>query len=702
MASHMEKFEITKALGDGTFGSVLMATNKETGKIVAIKQIKKKFENWDEFREVKVVSSTLALARLGSHENIIKIFEVIRDTKLDELNFVFEYMDGNLFQKIRDVEADGYVLNEIDVRNYLFQLLRGLQHMHYLGFFHRDLKPENLLLKGDTLKIADFGLAREIEGDPHTEYVTTRWYRAPELLLKASKYTAAIDIWAVGTILAEMTTSQAIFPGSSEIDQIFKICSVIGSPSSVESEPDSYNSKKFDTILGHRRYYIDEPLPENREKLKGGGLWPEGLCLAESMGFKFPIMYPIPLNELNMTHAPIESLQLIADMLKYDPESRPTATEALQHQWFSEMKFVLEEKISYENASIKNLESIISSPARSREATVCERPSLNSRRNSQVPIEEVLKQKEPSDKVVEKLLARRNSKLHIEDIIKHKISVVTHAQQDIDKTNSTKINKEKKFIEQRRELSLLEKLAIEAVQSLAEKQKQLQKHLDSLSPPKTETKKKVAGHLHSIQTEKKAVNAVQLLVLQQKQLQRHLEKLSISQDEKKRRLTEKMKNNVCFGFKMDSSKNPAEARVNVIKEKKKGVQSKKSKKSKKVRLNSAANGSMTDAFGTVLANVEYFGNVDKNHQQYRKMCITFLKNLECEQSVTAEFLEIPVTDEDANFPDDWKFKSAEFGNKLKEKIGGLVALYNEYFEEMSGIVSDQRKLSPLNLDEREK
>lgn len=107
--------------------------------------------------------------------------------------------------------------------------------MHKHGFFHRDIKPENLLCNGPELvKIADFGLARETRSrPPYTDYVSTRWYRAPEVLLRSTNYSSPIDIWAVGCIMSELYTLQPLFPGRSEIDQIFRICSVLGTPDKV-------------------------------------------------------------------------------------------------------------------------------------------------------------------------------------------------------------------------------------------------------------------------------------------------------------------------------------------------------------------------------------------------------------------------------------------------------------------------------------
>jgi serine/threonine-protein kinase ICK len=119
----------------------------------------------------------------------------------------------------------------------MHQILQGLNFMHKHGFFHRDIKPENLLCMGpELIKIADFGLSREIRSrPPYTDYVSTRWYRAPEVLLRSTNYSSPIDVWAVGCIMAELYTLQPLFPGRSEVDQLFRICSVLGTPSKVSN-----------------------------------------------------------------------------------------------------------------------------------------------------------------------------------------------------------------------------------------------------------------------------------------------------------------------------------------------------------------------------------------------------------------------------------------------------------------------------------
>nr|XP_033794176.1 serine/threonine-protein kinase ICK isoform X3 [Geotrypetes seraphini] len=179
----------------------------------------------------------------------------------------------------------------------MYQILQGLAFIHKHGFFHRDLKPENLLCMGPELvKIADFGLARETRSrPPYTDYVSTRWYRAPEVLLRSTNYSSPIDTWAVGCIMAEVYTLRPLFPGSSEIDTIFKICQVLGTP------------KKND--------------------------WPEGYQLAGSMSFRWPQCVPNNLKSL-IPNAGSEAIQLLRDLLQWDPRKRPTAVQALRYPYF--------------------------------------------------------------------------------------------------------------------------------------------------------------------------------------------------------------------------------------------------------------------------------------------------------------------------------------------------------------------------------
>ncbi|XP_055007044.1 serine/threonine-protein kinase MAK isoform X2 [Boleophthalmus pectinirostris] len=284
----MNRYTTLKQLGDGTYGSVLMGKSNESGELVAIKRMKRKFYSWDECMNLREVKSLKKL----NHANVVKLKEVIREN--DQLYFVFEYMKENLYQLMKDRRK---LFPESVIRNISFQILQGLSYIHKNGFFHRDMKPENLLCMGPELvKIADFGLAREIRSKPpYTDYVSTRWYRAPEVLLRSSMYSSPIDLWAVGCIMAELYTLRPLFPGNSEVDEIFKICQVLGTV------------KKGD--------------------------WPEGYQLATAMNFRFPQCVPTHLKTL-IPNASNEAITLMRDLLQWDPKKRPTAVQALRYPYF--------------------------------------------------------------------------------------------------------------------------------------------------------------------------------------------------------------------------------------------------------------------------------------------------------------------------------------------------------------------------------
>ncbi|XP_073526093.1 uncharacterized protein [Phyllobates terribilis] len=290
----MERYKIIKEVGDGTFGSVWRAINKQTGEVVAVKKMKKKYYSWDECINLREVKSL----RRMKHPNIVKLKEVIREH--DILHFIFEYMEFNLYQLMKDRAKP---FTESEIRNWCFQVFfQGLVYMHSRGYFHRDLKPENLLVSKNVIKLADFGLAREINSSaPYTEYVSTRWYRAPEVLLQSRTYTPAVDMWAMGAIMAELFSLRPLFPGSSEADEISKICSVIGTPT-------------------------DET-------------WSQGIQLARSMNYQFPLLPGVKLSML-MPSASEDAISLMRALCSWDPCKRPTASEVLQHPFFQNCPYV--------------------------------------------------------------------------------------------------------------------------------------------------------------------------------------------------------------------------------------------------------------------------------------------------------------------------------------------------------------------------
>ncbi|CCW71515.1 unnamed protein product [Phytomonas sp. Hart1] len=290
----MKRYIVLGQAGDGSFGTVSKAKQLETGEIVAAKKMKQRFQTWEECLQLREVQ---ALCKL-KHPNIVKLKEVVRENM--ELFLIFEYCERNIFQiqRRRMEEMSGVqTFNDREIRSVICQTLLGIQAFHKAGFMHRDIKPENLLVQGDQIKVADFGLAKEIRSrSPFTEYVSTRWYRAPEIVLHSSHYNSPIDIWACGVTFAELYLGRPLFPGTSESDQLFKICSVLGSPTQTE--------------------------------------WDEGYHLARRLNMRFPTIAPTPLRQI-LNYAPSSAVDLIEKMLRFNPSDRLTATQCLQHPFFT-------------------------------------------------------------------------------------------------------------------------------------------------------------------------------------------------------------------------------------------------------------------------------------------------------------------------------------------------------------------------------
>lgn len=330
----MNRYKTLHQLGDGTYGSVVLGQRKDTGEKVAIKRMKRKYYSWDEAMNLREVKSLKKL----HHTNVVKLKEVIREN--DILYFVFEYMQENLYQLIKDRKVP---FPETTVRNILYQILQGLAFMHRNGFFHRDLKPENLLCSGPELvKIADFGLVREIRSrPPYTDYVSTRWYRAPEVLLHSTTYSSPIDLWAVGCIAAEIYTFRPLFPGTTETDELYKICVILGTP-------------------------------DKRD-------WPEGHQLAGAIGFKFPYFTKQPLNNL-VPYAGANGIKLIESLLEWNPNNRPTAQMALKHPYFQVGQNNL---ISFNNNQILNNQPFINNKSSAKTKLLsANKINLNASNNS--------------------------------------------------------------------------------------------------------------------------------------------------------------------------------------------------------------------------------------------------------------------------------------------------------------------------------
>jgi len=220
------RFQLVEKLGEGTYGKVYQAVSKETGGMFALKKIRIHYEDegvpGTAIREVSLLKEC-------DHPNVIKLHEVFSNPSA--LFLVFEFLDMDLRVYLR---RHGAYTDSTRLRSAVCQCFSGVEYCHGHRVLHRDLKPQNVLIDvaNHRLKLADFGLARafSVPLRAYTHEVVTLWYRAPEILLGQSKYANPIDIWSLGCIVAEMATAQALFPGDSEIDTIFKMFRVLGTP----------------------------------------------------------------------------------------------------------------------------------------------------------------------------------------------------------------------------------------------------------------------------------------------------------------------------------------------------------------------------------------------------------------------------------------------------------------------------------------
>mmetsp|Transcript_239 Transcript_239/g.810 ORF Transcript_239/g.810 Transcript_239/m.810 type:complete len:408 (-) Transcript_239:69-1292(-) len=219
--------KVVQALGKGAYGEVFLCHDRRTPESepptqVAVKWIRS-FTS-DEIYGKRVLREIRILSFLR-HENTLKLVDVLTGVDSDDVFIVMPYMHIDLHRVIYSKMK----ITESHVQAFVCQILRGTQYMHSAGICHRDLKPQNVLVNQNcTLKIADFGLARSVTAPEKTEYVVTRWYRAPELVLWVDSYTEAVDLWSIGCIHVELMSRKPLFPGDHNLDMMRRIASVIG------------------------------------------------------------------------------------------------------------------------------------------------------------------------------------------------------------------------------------------------------------------------------------------------------------------------------------------------------------------------------------------------------------------------------------------------------------------------------------------
>ena len=217
------KYEVLEVVGEGAYGIVYKCRNKETGKFVAIK----KFKEVEDELVKKTMKRELRMLQRMHHENIVDFVEAFK--RKGNLFLVFEYVEKNLLEILQDSPRG---LEPKLIRHFMYQLCKAIKYLHDQNVIHRDVKPENLLVNENMdLKLCDFGFARLISGSSKerlTDYVATRWYRAPELLLTQGEYGPEVDYWAIGCIMGELVDGNPLFPGENEIDQLHCIQKVLG------------------------------------------------------------------------------------------------------------------------------------------------------------------------------------------------------------------------------------------------------------------------------------------------------------------------------------------------------------------------------------------------------------------------------------------------------------------------------------------
>nr|CAH8827370.1 unnamed protein product [Trichobilharzia regenti] len=289
----MEQYTILGRIGEGAHGIVLKAKHIESGELVALKKVPlRKLADGipnTALREIK------ALQFIEFSPYVVHLREVFPHGTGFVL--VFEYMVTDLSEVIRNSQPP---LTEAQVKCYMLMILRGVEVMHANGIMHRDLKPANLLISSTgILKIADFGLARVFENSSERLYshqVATRWYRAPELLYGAKKYTNSVDLWAIGCIFGELLNNSPLFPGENDIEQLWFVVRVLGTPSE--------------------------------------DVWPEIKELPDYNKISFNVCETIPFEDV-LPNAPIEAIDLVRKFLVYPPHQRITVSDAIKHPYFT-------------------------------------------------------------------------------------------------------------------------------------------------------------------------------------------------------------------------------------------------------------------------------------------------------------------------------------------------------------------------------
>ncbi|XP_067637279.1 extracellular signal-regulated kinase 7 [Eurosta solidaginis] len=305
-------FDIKKRLGKGAYGIVWKALDKRTNETVAVKKIFDAFR--DETDAQRTFREIVFLKAFRNHPNVIRLLTVFRATNNLDIYLIFEYMESDLHNIIKK----GTILKDIHKRYVMYQLINAIKYIHSGNVIHRDLKPSNVLIDSKCrCKLADFGLARSVSNRPMrgnsdvgsdsiigpilTDYVATRWYRAPEILVASKRYTKGIDMWSLGCILGEMIRGKPLFQGSSTINQIEKIVTAL--PDITDQDINAVGAG-FGSVLLNKQV--------SRERKTS-------------------------LSEM-LDNAPEDAVNMVKSLLVLDPLARLTAKQALGHPYVEKFR----------------------------------------------------------------------------------------------------------------------------------------------------------------------------------------------------------------------------------------------------------------------------------------------------------------------------------------------------------------------------
>ncbi|XP_012306086.2 cyclin-dependent kinase-like 4 isoform X1 [Aotus nancymaae] len=286
----MDKYEKLAKIGEGSYGVVFKCRNKTSGQVVAIKKF---VESEDDPVIKKIALREIHMLKQLKHPNLVNLIEVFR--KKRKMHLVFEYCDHTL---LNELERNPNGIANGVIKSVLWQTLQALNFCHKHNCIHRDVKPENILItKQGIIKICDFGFARIlIPGDACTDYVATRWYRAPELLVGDTQYGFSVDVWATGCVFAELLTGQPLWPGKSDVDQLYLIIRTLGKL-----------IPRHQSILKSNQFFHGISIPE-----------PEDM---ETLEEKFSDAHTVALN-------------FMKGCLKMNPDDRLTCSQLLESSYF--------------------------------------------------------------------------------------------------------------------------------------------------------------------------------------------------------------------------------------------------------------------------------------------------------------------------------------------------------------------------------